>query len=62
MDLSNYQSMDPHLLVGVINTTIRNHCENLENLCKTHDMDQARLVERLSNAGYDYQPEQRQFR
>lgn len=62
MDLSNYESMDPHLLVGVVNTAIRNNCEDLEDLCKTHDLDQVVLVERLSSAGYDYQPEQQQFR
>ena len=51
MDLSNYQSMDPHLLVGVVNTAIRNHCDDLEDLGKIHDMDQTVLVQRLSTAG-----------
>ncbi|MGB0257982.1 MAG: DUF4250 domain-containing protein [Coraliomargarita sp.] len=62
MDLSNYESMDPHLLVGVVNTAIRNHCDDLEDLCKVHDMEQTVLVERLNNAGYDFMPEQQQFR
>lgn len=62
MDLSNYRSMDPHLLVGVVNTAIRNHCEDLEDLCKVHDIDQVVLVERLSKAGYDYLQDQKQFR
>ncbi|MGB0413045.1 MAG: DUF4250 domain-containing protein [Coraliomargarita sp.] len=54
--------MDPHLLVGVVNTAIRNHCDDLEDLCKVHDMEQTVLVERLNNAGYDFMPEQQQFR
>ncbi len=62
MDLSNYQSMDPHLLVGVVNTAIRNHCDDLDDLCKIHDIDQAVLIERLNKAGYDYRSEQQQFR
>ncbi|CAA6678123.1 Unannotated [Lentimonas sp. CC19] len=62
MDLSTYQTMDPHLLVGVVNTTIRNHCESLDDLCKTHDLDAEILTTRLAEAGYDYMPEQRQFR
>ncbi|ADE54224.1 DUF4250 domain-containing protein [Coraliomargarita akajimensis] len=62
MDLSTYRSMDPHLLVGVVNTAIRNHCESLEDLCATHDIEQAVLVERLATAGYDYMPAQKQFR
>ena len=62
MDLSTYETMDPHLLVGVVNTAIRNHCESLDDLCKTHDLDQTLLTERLAAAGYDYMPEQEQFR
>ena len=62
MDLSTYRTMDPHLLVGVVNTAIRNHCESLEELCACHEIDSELLVERLANAGYDFMPEQQQFR
>ncbi|MGB1131244.1 MAG: DUF4250 domain-containing protein [Haloferula sp.] len=54
--------MDPHLLVGLVNTELRNQAESLEDLVKTHGLDEAALVKRLAEAGYDYQPEQRQFR
>lgn len=54
--------MDPHLLVGLVNTAIRDHNDDLEDLCKTHDIDQSVLIKRLAEAGYDYMPEQRQFR
>ena len=43
-------------LVGVVNTAIRNHCESLDDLCKTHDLDATILTERLAGAGYDYMP------
>ena len=62
MDLSSYRTMDPHLLVGVVNTAIRNHTETLAELCACHDIEQAVLVERLAAAGYDFMPEQQQFR
>ncbi len=62
MDLSTYQTMDPHLLVGVVNTAIRNHCESLDDLCKTYDLAAEILIARLAAAGYDYMPEQKQFR
>ena len=62
MDLSTYQTMNPHLLVGVVNTAIRNHCESLDDLCKTHDLDADILTDRLAAAGYDYMPEQQRFR
>ena len=54
--------MDPHLLVGLVNTELRNHSESLEDLVKTHGLDHDHLVSRLSEAGYDYQSEQKQFR
>lgn len=54
--------MDPHLLVGLVNTELRNHAEDLEDLVKTHGLDQASLVQRLKEAGYEYRPDQKQFR
>ncbi len=60
--LNDFHRMDPHLLVGLVNTELRNQADSLEDLAKTHGIDQARLVERLATAGYDYLPEAGQFR
>ncbi len=54
--------MDPHLLVGLVNTELRNHSESLEDLVKTHHLALDALVARLATAGYIYQADQRQFR
>lgn len=62
MDLSRFLQMDPHLLVGLVNTELRNHCESLEDLVKTHALEEDSLVERLASADYIYQPAQNQFR
>jgi hypothetical protein len=62
MDLSKFINMDPHLLVGLLNTELRNHCDSLEELVKTHNIDPVLLVEKMVVAGYLYQPEQNQFR
>jgi len=62
MDLSNYLQMDPHLLLGLINTELRNHCDSLDDLVKTHGLDQKELEAKLAKAGYDYQPALNQFR
>ena len=62
MNFCNYRSTDPHLLVGLVNTALRNHCDSLEDFCRTHDLEPAILIQRLQTAGYDYQPEQNQFR
>ena len=62
MDLSNFQQTDPHLLVGLVNTELRNQSDSLEDLCRSHDIDEAALKARLASADYHYQPEQKQFR
>ena len=62
VDLSSYRRMDPHLLVGLLNTELRNHCDSLDDLVKTHHLDPAILEKKLAAAGYVYQPEQKQFR
>ncbi|MEI7927288.1 MAG: DUF4250 domain-containing protein [Verrucomicrobiales bacterium] len=62
MDLSKAIAMDPHLLLGLLNTELRNHCESLEDLVKKHNLDPERLIQKMSGSGYDYRPEQNQFR
>ncbi len=60
--LTDFQSIDPHLLVGLVNTELRNHAESLEDLVRTHNVDETALTNRLAAAGYEYRPEQKQFR
>jgi hypothetical protein len=62
MDFSNYRSIDPHLLVGLVNTALRNNCDSFEDFCRTHDLEPAILIQRLQTAGYHYKPVQNQFR
>ena len=62
MNLSNALQMDPNLLLGLLNTELRNHCDSLEDLVKTHDIDPQLLSEKMAVAGYVYHPEQNQFR
>jgi hypothetical protein len=62
MDLSRCLQMDPHLLVGLVNTELRNHCDSLDDLTKTHGVDPELLLETLAAAGYSYRAEQNQFR
>ena len=62
MDLSRCLQMDPHLLVGLVNTELRNHCDSLDDLVKTHDIDPHALITKLADADYSYQAEQNQFR
>ena len=56
--------MDPNLLIGLVNTGLRNESEesDLSGFCKKHDLDQDVLKKRLSEIGYVYVPELKQFR
>lgn len=54
--------MDPHLLVGLLNTELRNHAESLDDLVKTHGLPMEELLTRMEAADYVYRENQRQFR
>jgi hypothetical protein len=62
MDWTRFSQIDPHLLVGLVNTELRNHAESLDDLCLTHGIDAEKLRAHLASADYRYQPEQKQFR
>ena len=62
MKLSSFETMDPHLLVGLVNTELRNHSSSLDDLCKTHGIDEKSLQEALAAAGYHFNEEAGQFR
>lgn len=62
MNLTDFATMDPHLLVGLINTELRNHCDSLDDLVKTHNLDPELLLAKLAAADYIYREEQNQFR
>jgi len=62
MDWSKVESMDPDMLVGIVNTALRNHYGDLDELCRAEDVDQDALCQRLASGGYDYNAEAKQFR
>ena len=54
--------IDPYLLVGLLNTELRNHCDSLEDLVKTHDLQYEAVIAKMTSIDYIYRPEQNQFR
>jgi hypothetical protein len=62
MDWRQFQRIDPHILLGLINTELRNHADSLQDLCRTHDIDQEELCAHFATASYHFQAEQNQFR
>ena len=62
MKLQSFEAMDPHLLVGLVNTELRNRADSLEELCKTHGIDEEALRKKLAGGDYHYSEEAGQFR
>ena len=62
MKLSSFETMDPLLLPGLINTALRNDCDDLDDLVRTHDLDREALEKRMETLGYRYVAETNQFR
>ena len=52
---------DPVMLLGVVNTNLRDFYCSLEEFCKTKDVDQAALIEKLKKINYEYDEERNQF-
>ena len=53
---------DPMILFSVVNTKLRDEYTSLEALCEDLDLDPGELKARLGELGFEYCPEQRQFR
>ena len=59
---ARYETMDPFILLSAVNLKLRDDHVSLDDLCKTHEIDEAKLCARLKKLGYTYVPEQNQFR
>ena len=53
---------DPNILLSVVNTKLRDEYSSLDALCDGLDEDKAKLVDKLSGAGYAYDPDTNQFK
>lgn len=52
---------DPVILLGVINTKLRDFYSSLDALCNDLGISKNELVEKLSSIGYIYKEERNQF-
>ena len=62
MKLSSFQTMDVNLLPGLLNTALRNDCEDLDDLVRTHDIDREALETKMAELGFRYVEAIKQFR
>ncbi|MCG3729405.1 DUF4250 domain-containing protein [Vibrio cincinnatiensis] len=63
MNLNNFASMDPIMLMSIINMKLRDEFEgDLDKLVTYFDLDRTKLEARLASAGFEFLPEVGQFR
>lgn len=62
MNLKRFASIHPDLLPGLVNTALRNDCDDLDDLARTHDIDRGELERRMEELGFRYVRESNQFR
>lgn len=62
MKLSSFQAMNVNLLPGLLNTALRNDCEDLDDLVRTHDIDREALEAKMAEFGFRYVEAINQFR
>ena len=62
ISLKNYLNMDVYMLLSAVNMQLRDEFESVSSLCSYHEIDEAKLKERLQEAGFTYVKEQNQFK
>ena len=53
---------DPVMLLSFVNTQLRDHFATLTEFCRTYDVAEEALIEKLSGIDYRYDTEKNQFR
>ncbi len=62
MDLSNYKSMDPFMLLSIINLKLRDFYSSLNELCEDLNINKEELKEILEKNGFEYIESLNQFK
>lgn len=52
---------DPIILLSYINTQLRDHYVSLEDLCKSLNLEEKELTDKLAAVDYHYNSERNQF-
>ncbi|AIU67612.1 hypothetical protein B6A42_04485 [Vibrio coralliilyticus] len=63
MNLANFETMDPIMLMSIVNMKLRDDFGgDLDKLANYFDIDKSALETKLASAGFDFLPEAGQFR
>ena len=63
MNLSNFEKMDPVMLMSIVNMKLRDDFGgDLDRVVNFYEIDKSALISKLASAGFEYLPEAKQFR
>ncbi|AYE33505.1 DUF4250 domain-containing protein [Clostridium septicum] len=62
MDRESILSMDPNILVSMVNMKLRDLYSSLEAFCEDIGIESKELEDKLSAVGYNYEKKQNQFK
>lgn len=62
MDKDQYISMDPNILLSIVNMRLRDVYSNLNALCDDMEISEELIEEKLNQIGYKYDATINQFR
>lgn len=62
MDRESVLSMDPNILLSMVNMKLRDFYSNLSALCEEIGVTEEELKEKLNSIGYKYKIDQNQFK
>ena len=55
-------TMDPMILLSMINMKLRDFYSSLDDLCNDLNIDKNNIIDRLNSIGYEYNDEQNAFK
>lgn len=61
MDLNNTHTMDPNILLGIVNEKLRHGCRDMNDLTTELDIESNQLQSKMAAIGYHYNPVNNQF-
>lgn len=62
MTNESIKTMDPQILLSLINTKLRDQYESLEALCDDLSIIEEEIIKKLKSIGYEYNKESNQFK
>lgn len=62
MDKQQIESMDPMILLSMINMKLRDFYSSLDALCSDLGIEKDIIINKLSSIGYDYNEEHNAFK